>query len=296
MGLPPFIVVFGSAICAVVASWIYFRRYRLSRPPIGVANIRDVAIMIVAIVALPFVYLVLPVWVVAAFLLLSALSVLYFTIQPMLRARWAVWLVAFFLLLADTAAVYLFSERHNSIFALNNLIVIVLVVGIANLWAQSGVKARDMVILGVALTIYDYFATALSPLMIILLDHLSNLPLAPIIAWSSEGETLILGLGDLLLAGVFPLVMRKAFGMVAGLVALTLALVAILVLLAFPLRQGFPVIIVLGPLMVAQFLSWRWIRGQERTMKQYLLEEPCPCRRLSRHARLLPPPRNWMAP
>lgn len=274
MGHAPFLVVFGCAVSALVASWAYFRRYQVSRPPIGVTNIRDIAIMIVAIVTLPFLYLVLPTWVVAAFLLLSAFSVLYFTFQPTLPVRWASWLLALTLLLLDGVAVYVFGAGQNAFFAINNLVLILLVVGITNLWAQSGVKARDMATLGVALAIYDFIATTQSPLMMSLLDRLSNLPLAPITAWNSEGATLMLGLGDLLLGSVFPLVMRKAYGRTAGLVALALALVTFGVLLTFPLRQGFPMMVILGPLMMAQYLYWRLQRGQERTTKQYLLEEP----------------------
>jgi hypothetical protein len=274
MGFAPFMIVFGCAVGALMGSWFYFRRYQLSRPPVGVTNIRDIAIMIIAVVALPFLYLLLPVWLVAMFLLLSALSVLYFTFKPALRTRWAVWFAALALLLFDGGAVYVFSAQQNTFFAVNNLVLLLLVVGVANLWAQSGVKARDMVILGAALALYDFIATTQSLLMITLLERLSNLPLAPIIAWNGDGGTLLLGLGDLLLASVFPLVMRKAYGRVAGLVALALALLTIAILLAYPQRQGFPVMVVLGPLMVAQFLYWRWRRGREWTTKQYLLEEP----------------------
>jgi hypothetical protein len=273
MGLAPFLVVVGDAACAVWGSWLYFRCCQLPRPPIGVTNMRDIAILIAAVVALPVLYLILPIRVVAAFLLLSALSVLYVTLLPVLRARWLVWLVALALLLLDAAASYVFSARQSSFFVVNNLVMLVLIVGVANRWAQSGVKARDMVILGIALAIFDFIATAHSPLIITLLDRLSSLPLAPIIGWNGEGATLMLGLGDLLLAAVFPLVMRKAYGRMAGLIALAFALGAVGVFLARPVRQGFPVMVVLGPLMAAQYRYWRWRRGQERTMKQYRLEE-----------------------
>ena len=274
MGRVSFVVVFGCVIFALAGSWMYFRRYQLSRPPLGVMNLWDIAVMILAIIALPFLYLALPVWVVTTLLLLTALSVLYFTAQPLLHARWAIWIAAVFLLLTDCAAVYLLGDQQNTFFAINNLVLIFLVVGIANLWAQSGVKARDMVVLGVALAVYDFVATAQSPLMAALIDRLSGLPLAPIIAWNSDGATLSLGLGDMLLAAVFPLVMRKAFGRLAGLISLVLALGTIGVVLAFPSRQGFPVMVVLGPLMALQYIYWCWQRGQERTTMQYLRENP----------------------
>jgi hypothetical protein len=37
--------------------------------------------------------------------------------------------------------------------------------------------------------------------------------------------------------------------------------------------QAFPVMIVLGPLMVGQYIYWRRL-GPERTTRQYLLAEP----------------------
>jgi hypothetical protein len=78
--------------------------------------------------------------------------------------------------------------------------------------------------------------------------------------------------------------MRKAFGRTAGLVALVLAFAAIGTLLALPLQGLFPVMVVLGPLMVLQYLYWRRRQGRERTMWQYLQEEP-----VSLHAVGAPP-------
>ncbi len=269
-----FIVVFGTVACTLVGAWLYFRRYQLSRLPIGVMNLADIAVMMVAIIALPYLYLVLPVWLVATFLLLSALSVLYAALQPVLRARWAIWLMALSALFIDMIAAFLMGTKQNTFFAINNLVLVLLAIGVANLWAQSGVKARDVVALALFLAVYDFLATAQSPIMIRLVARLSSVPLAPLIAWNSDGATLTLGLGDLLLASVFPLVVRKAFGRTSGLVALALALASIGVLLAYPSRQGFPVMAVEGPLMAAQYLYWRLRQGQERTTKRYLLEDP----------------------
>src|SRR5947209_10508504 len=97
-------------------------------------------------------------------------------------------------------------------------------------------NALDSSLLGVLLALYDFIATAQLPLMGELVARLSDLPLAPLVAWSSENTMPSIGLGDLLLAAVFPLVMRKAFGLPAGLVALVLALTAIGILLALPLQ------------------------------------------------------------
>jgi hypothetical protein len=117
------------------------------------------------------------------------------------------------------------------------------------------------------------------------------LPLFPMIAWpiGAEGAAhagsgavlsriLGVGLGDVLLATVFPLTMRKAFGRAAGLVAMAVTLVAVvgaLVLLSAGLvTTGIPLMSFLGPLMVAQYAYWRRTRGGERTVAQYLQAEP----------------------
>jgi hypothetical protein len=68
--------------------------------------------------------------------------------------------------------------------------------------------------------------------------------------------------------------MRKAFGHSAGITAVMLAPAAIGTLLVLPLQGVFPVMVVLGPLMILQYLFWRRSRGWERTTWQYLQEEP----------------------
>jgi hypothetical protein len=73
-------------------------------------------------------------------------------------------------------------------------------------------------------------------------------------------------------------VLRKAFGRAAGVAALAIGLGALGVVLALPLlgvvQVTFPIMIVLGPLMIGQYLYWRHQRGQEQTTRQYLQTEP----------------------
>lgn len=82
----------------------------------------------------------------------------------------------------------------------------------------------------------------------------------------------------MLLATVFPLVMRKAFGRPAGIAAVlinlsTIAAIMTLLVLA-KWSVALPVMTVLGPLMVLQYGYWRRKWGQERTTWQYLQAEP----------------------
>ena len=126
---------------------------------------------------------------------------------------------------------------------------ILVVVGVSNLWAQSGMKARDAALLGAGLIVYDLLFTAVLPLMGDLYGQLDGLPYAPLVAWPVEagGQLLGIGLGDLLLATVFPLVMRKAYGRRAGLSAMLVTIAALAAVLALPaiglLRGVFPAMV-----------------------------------------------------
>ena len=101
-------------------------------------------------------------------------------------------------------------------------------------------RARDAAILGAALTVYDAVATALLPLMSDLFDQLSRMPFAPIVGWTagSDGRWSGIGVGDLLVMTVFPLVMRKAFSREAGVAALAIASVLLAAILAFGPLSG----------------------------------------------------------
>jgi hypothetical protein len=272
-------VVMAHGVAAVLLAWLYFRRFRMVRPPIGVYNLSDIAIMVAAIVLVPYLYLALPAWMVAGLLLVGTLSILYFTCEPVLPVRWATWLATATLAGADVAAMLAFGPHSTLFFAINNLVLVLTVVGATNLWVQSGMKARDAAILGVALSIYDFIATWMLPLMDNLFTHVAGLPFTPMVVWPMNGAGLWLGigLGDLLMAAAFPLVMRKAFGRPAGIVAILIGLGVLGILILSPalglLAKSFPVMIVLGPLMALQYGYWRR-RGEEQTMWQYLQHEP----------------------
>jgi hypothetical protein len=85
-------------------------------------------------------------------------------------------------------------------------------------------------------------------------------------------------LGDLLLATVGPLVFRKAYGRPAGFAAIVIAISAISAVMflgAAGVFKTFPTMIVLGPLLVLQYLVWSR-RALERTTAAYLAAEPLP--------------------
>lgn len=261
-------------------SWHYFRRYQMTRPPLGVFSLGDVAFMLGGIIVIPYLYLSIPRSIVATLLLVSASSLLYFVFEPVLRVRWAIGAVTLSLVLADLGAAWGIGAQSITFVIINNLVQMLGVVGITVLWVQSSMKARDLTILALALTVYDFVFTTQLPLMGELFHRLSSLPFAPLVVWpvGDAGQWVGIGLGDLLLAAAFPLVMRKAFGRPAGLVALLSGLGVLVFLFVLPmdgaLAEIFPVMVVLGPLMGLQYLYWRRLHGPERTMRQYLLAEP----------------------
>ena len=56
--------------------------------------------------------------------------------------------------------------------------------------------------------------------------------------------------------------------------ALLIAAGALAAIMLSPMAALFPVMIVLGPLMVGQYGYWTWRLGPERTTAQYLQAEP----------------------
>jgi hypothetical protein len=213
----------------------------------------------------------------------GVLGILYFTLEPVLRVRWAVWAGALLLVAGDIALALTEGIDTVPFLLLNNVVLVLVVTGVTNLWAQSGMKARDVVVLAGALAVYDWIATVQLTVMEDLIGRLVNLPFVPLLAWTGAAPNRGLvgvGLGDLLLATLFTLVMRKAFGRAAGWLAAGVSVASIATILvlfaAGVLTSAVPAMVVLGPLMVAQYLAWRHARGQERTTGQYLQAEPLP--------------------
>jgi hypothetical protein len=271
------VIITGAALAACL-SWLYFRRYAITRPPIGVFNLRDVAILVIAIAVIPYVYLELPLIVLAGVLTVTATSILYFTLEPVLRRRPTILAVAAVVVGADLALAVVDGTTSNAFLALNNVLMIVAVVGVANLWVQSGMGAIEVTVLAAVLAVYDFVATSQLTLMTDLISRLSEIPLVPFVAWdTAQGDGLGIGLGDLLLLSVFPLAMRKSFGRPAGLAGLGIGLAVVGAVLAAletgAIDTAIPAMVVLGPVMVAQYAYWAR-RLPQRTTWQYLQAEP----------------------
>jgi hypothetical protein len=110
-------------------------------------------------VLVPYLYLILPIWLVAGLLALGILSVLYFAWEPILLTSWAIWLTALLLVAADIGAALWLGSDTTLFFAVNNIVLVMAIVGITNLWTQSGMQARDVALLAGMLAIYDVIVT-----------------------------------------------------------------------------------------------------------------------------------------
>ncbi len=267
------LVVLAGASLAICAAWVYFRRYQIVRPPVGVFNRNDMVLLLVGIILMPNLYLLLPIWLAGTLLGLMTCSILYTIWEPVLQARIAIWFMVLLNMGLDLASAWWFGTDHEAFVVINDLIVLQICIGISNLWVQGGMKARDMMVLAAFLTLYDIIATSILPLMHDVMLHLAPLPFAPLVVWGSGNGLVSIGLGDLILATVFPLVMLKAFSRRASLLALFLvpSVIASLMLLMtiLPINGAFPAMVGLGPAMILQYLFWHRCQRQERFMWQY---------------------------
>jgi hypothetical protein len=277
------LVVLCCAALSVVGSYWYFRRFAVTRPPFGVVNLYDVVAALIGLALLPHLYLKIPISVVVVIGALITLAALHATIEPLVRGA-LLWTVCVALIATDVATGLAFGVANEAFLAVNNAIVIITTIGVANLWAQTGLRASHLAMFAVALTCYDLFATWQLTVMLDLFIELTRMPLFPMAAWGLHdvNDTMMLGVGDLWIAALAPLVLRKAYGRTAGLVAVvaglgTLAAVSVL-LVSEVLGHTIPVMAFLGPVTVAQCLYWRHARDRERSTRQYLLAEPLPRR------------------
>ena len=273
---------------ATAAGWVYFRRFELMRPPVGVFDGHDVVFMLAAIVLLPFAYLALPRAAVAVVFCLVALNLLYFGLEPLLLLRPRIWAACLGLLAADVAATVVTGAGSKPVLVVNDLELVALAVFATNMLVQSGMRARHLALLAGALAVYDVIATAQLTLMTDLIERLATIPFAPIVAWRDGGDWVGVGLGDLLVVVLAPLVFRKAFGRAPGVVAAVSSVAAVAAMVALAtfgaVTSDIPAMVVLGPVVLVQYAWWRARRGQERTTWRYLAEEPPPATRVTREA------------
>jgi hypothetical protein len=257
------LVVLAFSAAAMLSGWWIFQHVRLPKPDLGVFSLGDIGLMLVAIAAVPPLYLAIPAPVIAGILLMAVGNSLHTLFSAILRSHRAVWSITVMVLAADVASAWL--GPHGPVFAVINDVLLVAFTGtVAALWVQSGLRARDAAILTAGVAAYDLITTGYLPLTDNLIARLADIPVAPVVRWGPVS----IGLGDLLILTLVPVVYRKAFGDTAGLTALTTGILGIVAALA--LRANGPLIAGLGPALIAQYIGWRHWHGPEQTTWQFL--------------------------
>jgi hypothetical protein len=275
-------VILFSVILVSLGALFYFRRVRMERPPIGTFNGRDIVILLAFIVALPFLYGYLPLWLITCLLILTFTSSLYLGYKPVLGAG-RTWLGIGLLiglnvwtshhLMGSTAGWQLWWTELSIMVGLG-------AIAVSNLYIQGGMKLQYVAWLALALAVYDLiFATVLPLTDELVAGYLAH-PLDPLMGMRFGIDNYGIGLGDLLVYSLFLVASYKAYGPKAARIAFGLILLLGALATAFiPFLLNFfdqeldlliPSQALFGP---AAFLCYLWMKhkwGRERTMAEYL--------------------------
>jgi hypothetical protein len=247
-------------LATVAASAAYRRWVTIPRPPVGRFVWSDIWVMVVVVVGMPFAYVRLPVWLVVGLFGLVTLLVLQTTLSPVFGGRLAA-LAAAAACAAEAAATGVGAGGHAALLAVNDLVVVLLTVGVTNMWAQTGMKAPHVAALAAALTVYDALATSVSSLTVDFLGRFAGMPFAPVLAVQYSSGPVLIGLGDCLMLTIWPLVAARTYGRVAAAWAVAVDAAVLAGLLggfaSHALQGTVPLLTPLGPLVVLQYLFWR---------------------------------------
>ena len=288
--LTEFGVILTGVTLVSVGALVYFRRVRMERPPVGTFNGRDIVILLAFIVTLPFLYALLPNWLITCLLVITFASSLFIGYRPLLGATGA-WLGSGLLiglniwtshhLMGTTGGWQLWWAELSVLVGLGSIAV-------ANLYVQGGMKLRYVAWLSLGLAVYDIvFATVLPLTDKLVAGYLAN-PLDPLLGMRFGIDNYGVGLGDLLIYSLFLTASYKAYGARAARIAFGLIVVVGAGVTAFvPFLLNFldtqldllvPSQAFFGP---AAFLCYLWMRrryGRERTMGEYLASVDAPAR------------------
>lgn len=275
------VVVFG-AVATCLASLLYFRRVRMERPAIGTFNVRDLVVLSVFIVGLPVLYLLLPAWTLTGFLVLTFVASLSIGYKPLLHP---VVLWGGIGVLIGTN-IYLARSHLGTVagwqmyWALTSLIVLLGSVAVVNLYAQGGMRLQHVAWFAFGLAFYDAFFSLVIPLTPLLADAFQGHPLDPSIGMRTTFLSANIGIGDLLIYGLFTVLAFKAYGRrgAAAAVGTVVVFGAVLpatapLLISAVVRGGLNVVVpaqtFFGPAALLVYVLLRKLGGPERTMAQF---------------------------
>jgi hypothetical protein len=270
-------------VCA--GALVYFRRVRIERPAVGTFNGRDIAILLVVIGVLPFVYGWLPVPFVTVLLCLTFASALYIGYRPLLGPA-GIW-VGIGLLIGFN----IWSSNHvmgtiagwQLWYSEQTVVVLLAAIAVCNLYVQGGMKLRDVAWLSLGLACYDVLFASYYPLTGRLLARYITHPLTPVVGMRFGEVDYAVGLGDLLVYSLFFVATYKAYGkwaatIAAGVIAVMGGFATAFIPFVFDLTNAnldvlIPAQSLFGPFA---FLTYLWMKrhyGRERTMAEYLASQ-----------------------
>ncbi len=278
-------VVLGGALLTSICALLYFRHVRLERPPLGVFNPRDIAVLLFFILSLPFLYLILPTVVLTGLLVLTFVSALYFALRPFLLARY-LWPLLVFVMVANiliTENLLGTRQGWQVYWVLTSAIVLIASVGVANLYVQGGMSLRQISWFALILAFYDGFFNLVVPISQKLADRFEGQPLDPSIGFTIGIYSANIGLGDLLVFSLFIIAAYKGFGR-RGVIAsfIIIAIFGALIPATSPLiltvfvRQNIGIVVPAQVFFGPAALVTYWLLSRhstERTMGQWISEQ-----------------------
>jgi hypothetical protein len=259
-------------ILMITASVVYLRRVAMPRPPIGRFTSGDIAVMSIMLIVLPLAYLRLPAVAVSAVFGVVLFTAAQTALAPLVGSLGAAGLAA--LPIAAEIAAKLTGQAQVMLIV-NDVLIVVAVVGIVNLWAQTGMSAAHVTGLAAVLTCYDIGATWLGTLTAQFLNKVLTEPFLPMLAVVKDGQIGGFGLGDCLVLVMWPLVLFRAFGKrpawIGAIIGLTVA-----VLIEFAYKDHWvgsyaviPTMAIVGPLIIVQYIVWRRRLGKEQRTAEW---------------------------
>jgi hypothetical protein len=274
------VTLIGSATVATGALY-YFRHVRQERPPVGRFNGRDIVLLMALIVALPFLYQVMPGWLITCFLAITFAASLSIGYQQVVGPL-PLWLGIGVLLGANIW------ESHTMMGSVAgwqlwwvelDILVALGAIAICNLYIQGGMKLIHVVCFGLALACYDVGSTLGINVTAVLVEKFIGQPLDPTFGMRFNVNNYGIGIGDLLFYALFVVACYKAYGWVAARLAMIVmvifgaaapSLIPLLIqIVDFRNDILIPSQIFFAPAGFVLYLYLRHKYGAERTMAQY---------------------------
>jgi hypothetical protein len=280
-----YLAVVGYSAGVMTAAWVFFSRTPPWRPWIGVINALDVAVLFGVIAVLPYLYRGLPNSGTTTVLSILVAYSTYRIVEKVSKSRLLAGAISVLAIFGEIATAAVGADKSNLLLLVNGAVLALVIIGAANMLVKYGILARDVAGLAGTLALYDFFARSHLLLMDNLIEREGGRAFIPLFGWWHGNDYLAIGAADVLVAAMFPLAARKAFGKTAGLLALVASLAATALVLALVhngvVRHRSPME-ALGPLIVAQYCWWIRKRRRERPMFEYLRRESLETARAAR--------------